>query len=93
MQRYDIRDPDSRFVKRFWRTVNTPIIKEGRLVYLLHQVEDITAQFSARDHIFIDDESESLISVAFEKSWRFVDLRTIPKHFYAIGCEFIWSYV
>ncbi|WP_454634839.1 PAS domain-containing protein [Bradyrhizobium cenepequi] len=73
VQRYDIRDPDSRFVKRFWRSVNTPVIKDGRLVYLLHQIEDVTAQFPAQGHIFVDDESENLIGTAFEKSWRFVD--------------------
>jgi PAS domain-containing protein len=43
IQRYDIRDPDGRFVERYWRPLNTPVFDaEGRLVYLLHHVEDVT---------------------------------------------------
>lgn len=42
-QRYDIRDLDGRFVERRWRMQNLPIFsKGGRLLYLLHQVEDVT---------------------------------------------------
>jgi PAS domain-containing protein len=42
-QRYDIRDGDGRFVPRRWRMLNIPIFsKGGRLLYLLHQVEDVT---------------------------------------------------
>jgi hypothetical protein len=42
-QRYDMRDGDGRFVERCWRMQNSPIFsKGGRLLYLLHQVEDVT---------------------------------------------------
>ena len=49
-QRYDVRDDDGRFVERYWRPLNTPLLDEyGRLVYLLHQVEDVTEEvISAR---------------------------------------------
>jgi PAS domain-containing protein len=44
IQRYDIRDPDGRFVERYWRPLNSPVFDaEGRLVYLLHHVEDVSA--------------------------------------------------
>lgn len=43
IQRYDVLDASGLFVTKFWKPVNTPIFDaEGRLVYLLHQVEDVT---------------------------------------------------
>lgn len=45
IQRYDIRDPNGEFVERHWQPINTPIHdKDGRLVFLLHHVEDVTDQ-------------------------------------------------
>ncbi len=45
VQRYDIRDPSGAFVERHWQPVNTPVHDaEGRLVFLLHHVEDVTDQ-------------------------------------------------
>lgn len=44
IQRYDVRDATGEFVKRFWRPVNTPVYdSDGHLVFLLHEVEDVTA--------------------------------------------------
>ena len=44
VQRYDIRDPNGKFVERYWRPVNTPLCDEnGRLIFLLHHVEDVTS--------------------------------------------------
>ncbi|RTE89424.1 PAS domain-containing protein [Bradyrhizobium sp. LVM 105] len=49
VQRYDIRDPGGVFVERHWQPINSPIHDAaGRLLYLLHHVEDITAQVAAR---------------------------------------------
>jgi len=46
-QRYDIQLPEEdggAFVERYWKPVNTPVFSsDGRLVYLLHHVEDVTA--------------------------------------------------
>ncbi|WP_234710109.1 hypothetical protein [Sinorhizobium medicae] len=43
IQRYDVRDASGLFVTKYWKPVNTPIFDgEGRLIYLLHQVEDVT---------------------------------------------------
>jgi hypothetical protein len=45
VQRYDVRDPTGRFVKKFWQPVNTPIFSEdGSLLYLLHHVKDVTTK-------------------------------------------------
>lgn len=45
IQRYDIRDPGGTFVKRHWQPINSPIHDTaGHLVFLLHHVEDVTAQ-------------------------------------------------
>jgi hypothetical protein len=44
-QRYDIRDHRGQFVERHWEPLNTPLFDdEGRLLALLHQVEDVTAR-------------------------------------------------
>ncbi|AWL98651.1 PAS domain-containing protein [Bradyrhizobium amphicarpaeae] len=49
IQRYDIRNPDGVFVERHWQPINSPIHDTaGHLVYLLHHVEDVTAQVTAR---------------------------------------------
>ncbi|WP_448028948.1 PAS domain-containing protein [Bradyrhizobium liaoningense] len=49
IQRYDIRDPDGSFVERHWQPINSPIHDTaGHLVFLLHHVEDVTAQVMAR---------------------------------------------
>ncbi len=43
VQHYDVRGPDGVFVTKFLKRVNHPIFdSEGRLIYLLHHVEDVT---------------------------------------------------
>jgi PAS domain-containing protein len=45
VQRYDIRDPAGAFVERHWQPINMPIHDaQGRLMFLLHHVEDVTDQ-------------------------------------------------
>ncbi|QHO72499.1 diguanylate cyclase [Bradyrhizobium sp. CCBAU 051011] len=45
VQRYDIRDPGGNFIERHWQPINTPIHdRDGHLIFLLHHVEDVTAQ-------------------------------------------------
>jgi PAS domain-containing protein len=45
VQRYDIRDPTGAFVERHWQPINMPIHDaQGRLMFLLHHVEDVTDQ-------------------------------------------------
>jgi PAS domain-containing protein len=48
VQRYDVRDPTGVFRERHWRPLNTPLVNgEGQLIYLLHHVEDVTAEVLA----------------------------------------------
>ena len=45
VQRYDIRDLNGKFVERHWQPINSPIQDDnGILIYLLHHVEDVTAE-------------------------------------------------
>jgi PAS domain-containing protein len=44
VQRYDIRDPQGQFIERHWQPINSPIHdSNGVLIYILHHVEDVTA--------------------------------------------------
>jgi hypothetical protein len=51
-QRYDIRKPypnDSRWVEKWWDPINFPILDDqGNLLYIVHQVEDITDIYITR---------------------------------------------
>lgn len=45
VQKYDIPVPKERgggFEVRYWRPVNTPILDNGRIIYITHCVEDVT---------------------------------------------------
>ena len=45
VQRYDVRDLQGQFVERYWQPINSPIHdRDGLLIYLLHHVEDVTAE-------------------------------------------------
>jgi PAS domain-containing protein len=45
VQRYDIRDPQGQFIERHWQPINSPVHdRDGRLIYILHHVEDVTAE-------------------------------------------------
>ena len=49
VQRYDIRDPGGIFIERHWQPINSPIHDTaGHLVFLLHHVEDVTAQVTGQ---------------------------------------------
>ncbi|HLZ75017.1 PAS domain-containing protein [Phenylobacterium sp.] len=43
--RYDVRDADGAFVKRYWRHANTALFNAaGRLIFLQHLVDEVTEQ-------------------------------------------------
>jgi signal transduction histidine kinase len=45
VQKYDIRRPvadGGGFEERYWKPVNTPVILDGRVAYIIHAVEDVT---------------------------------------------------
>jgi signal transduction histidine kinase/CheY-like chemotaxis protein len=43
VQKYDIRRPDSgEFEERYWKPINTPVVVDGAVAYIIHSVEDVT---------------------------------------------------
>jgi signal transduction histidine kinase len=43
VQKYDIRGPDGTFQRKFWSPKNLPVLSaSGKVVYILHRVEDVT---------------------------------------------------
>lgn len=52
VQKYDVRrapEQGGGFEQKFWSPQNTPIFRDGQLVYLLHRVEDVTALMGQRE--------------------------------------------
>jgi PAS domain S-box-containing protein len=53
VQKYDIRKPESQgggFEERHWSPVNSPVLgPEGRVVYIIHRVEDATEMVRLKD--------------------------------------------
>lgn len=57
VQRYDVRDADGQFVERHWLPVNTPLFDlDGRLVYIMHDVRDVTEDVVVRRRVGNADE-------------------------------------
>lgn len=45
LQKYDVARPDgSGFEEKWWGPVNTPVLVEGGIAYIIHQVLDVTAE-------------------------------------------------
>jgi PAS domain S-box-containing protein len=42
VQKYDIRRPDGTFEERYWSPLNTPVVEDGDVKYIIHHVEDVT---------------------------------------------------
>ncbi len=43
VQQYDVRRPDgSGFEVRYWSPVNTPVLRDGEVICIIHKVEDVT---------------------------------------------------
>ena len=44
VQKYDIRRPGSdEFEERYWKPLNTPVIIDGEVAYIIHSAEDVTS--------------------------------------------------
>jgi signal transduction histidine kinase len=53
VQKYDIRRPDSAtFEVRYWKPLNSPVVVDGTVAYLIHSVEDVTSL------VRLEDENE-----------------------------------
>ncbi len=54
LQRYDVPNPDipGSFLEKYWRPLNTPVLDdEENLFYIIHKVEDATAEIMAQKRI------------------------------------------
>lgn len=44
VQKYDIRRPNSEeFEERYWKPLNTPVVIDGKVAYIIHSVENVTS--------------------------------------------------
>lgn len=50
VQKYDIplRAPGGGFEERYWKPLNTPVLREGKVVALIHHVRDVTEEMLFR---------------------------------------------
>jgi signal transduction histidine kinase len=49
IQKYDIPYPDGHgFEERYWRPLNTPVMNNGSLLYIIHQVDDVTEKVKTK---------------------------------------------
>jgi signal transduction histidine kinase len=56
VQKYDIRRPGSdQFEERFWKPLNTPVIIDGQVAYIIHSVQNVTSLVRL-EHL--EDENE-----------------------------------
>lgn len=62
LQKYDIRTPAGGFEERYWDPLNSPVFDEdGKLIYIIHRVEDVTEQVRAGSRLRI---LESVVTTA-----------------------------
>lgn len=84
VQKYDIRRPEDEgggFEVRFWSPLNVPILDEqGRLVYIIHRVEDVTefvrlSELGAEQEAVTNELRERTASMELEILQRSAELR------------------
>jgi PAS domain S-box-containing protein len=67
-QKYDIRMPDGAFEERYWDPLNSPVFDEhGRLIYLLHRVEDVTEQVRTEQRLTRETAARAEVESVLEK--------------------------
>lgn len=42
VQKYDVRRPDGSFEEKHWSPLNTPVLNESGVQWIIHRVEDVT---------------------------------------------------
>lgn len=68
VQKYDIplRGPGGGFEERYWKPLNTPVLRMGRVVALIHHVRDVTEEMlSRRDQAIRLRAAQRLNDLAF----------------------------
>ncbi|WP_404383049.1 sensor histidine kinase [Caenispirillum salinarum] len=69
VQKYDIPlrdDPDGSFEERYWKPLNTPVVRDGEVVALIHHVADVTEEvLFRRDQAIRLRSAQQLDDLAF----------------------------
>lgn len=69
LQKYDVARPDgSGFQEKWWSPVNTPLLVDGEIRYIIHQVLDVT------DEVLLKRESERQVLALAESEARYKEL-------------------
>jgi PAS domain S-box-containing protein len=69
--RYDIRKPECEgggFEERYWTTTNSPILKDGKLLYIFNQAGDVTEAMRLQNLGKPELESYEAYKLAFENA-------------------------
>ena len=68
LQQYDIRTPDGTFEERYWDPLNSPVLDEhGRLIYIIHRVEDVTEQVRTRQRLTEETAARAEVEAVLAK--------------------------
>ncbi len=73
--RYDLKDDDGNFVRKLWKTINYPIVRDGSVKGVILSTDDVTESFDSESYnkqrleylehlIEINDSKDEFISVA-----------------------------
>ena len=81
VQKYDIRRPDSEgggFEVRYWSPVNTPVLIDGKLTYIIHRVENVTEfivlkQKRAEEYDALQSRAEQMEAEVYQSSQQVQD--------------------
>lgn len=61
--RYEIKSPGSKESQRYWNLVNTPVLdKESNLLYIIHEVRNITTQVQEEEQVKTSHDSLRLMA-------------------------------
>jgi light-regulated signal transduction histidine kinase (bacteriophytochrome) len=57
IQKYDIPYPDGHgFEERYWSPLNTPVLNKEHLLYIIHQVDDVTEKVKTKEKLEVQTE-------------------------------------
>lgn len=66
VQKYPIRRPESEgggFEERYWKPVNTPVLRDGRVAWIIHAVEDVTDLVRLEQMREVDRAKDEFIAI------------------------------
>jgi signal transduction histidine kinase len=70
LQKYDIRRPEhdgGGFEERYWSPVNSPVLADGELLFIIHRVEDVTEYVRLKHERAEQEEAKQILLSRMEK--------------------------